>query len=535
VGLSQQIRRRSADAQQSLVQLAMLGRLTRDLPRFLRKPIDPEQAAVVVRRRLAARPERFLTLADRLIYRNPRSPYLRLLRAAGCERGDLQTLVRHEGIEGALHQLAERGVYVSFEEFKGHREIVRGSLRFAPSDADFDHPFAAPHIERRTGGTRSQGTLVRMALSYVAELAPSIAVTLQAHGLSRADQAIWQTASLMQLLRFARVGLPPVAWFHPVQPLPSKVRAVATCLRLYGRVLGCSLPGPAWSDAQSPHLMVAWLRDRVAAHGPICLTCYASSAVRVCATALARGISLSGVCFIVLGEPFTEAKRRVVEAAGAQVVVNYSAVEANTIAYGCAAPTAPDDLHLFTDSYAVIGLPRPVGGFGVEVDAFHLTSLLPSAPKVLLNVENGDYGTIARRDCTCFLGSLGLRDHLSYVRSHEKLTGEGMTFVKTRLVEVVEDVLPARFGGASTDYQVIEEETGDGLMRLSLLVSPGVGEVDPDDVRAAFLEEIGRGTELERYMARFWELANTVQVERRPPRATGVGKVLPFHLIRASR
>ena len=512
----------------------MLARLTRDLPRFLRNPIDPEQAAAVILRRLAARPQRFLGLADRLIYRNPRSPYLRLLRAVGCEPGDLRTLVQHEGVDGALRQLAERGVYVSFDEFKGQSEIVRGSLRFSPAEADFDHPYAAPHIERRTGGTRSRGTLVRTSISYVAELAPSIAVTLRAHGLSDADQAIWQTASLMQLLRFAKVGRPPVAWFHPVQPLPPKVRAVGRYLRTYGGVLGCPLPAPIWSDAQSPHLMATWLRRRASTHGSICLTSYASSAVRVCAAAVERGLSLRGVCFIVLGEPFTEAKRRVIESAGAQVIVNYSAVEANTIAYGCAAPTAPDDLHLFSDSYALIELARPVGAFGVEINAFRLTSLLPSAPKILLNVENGDYGTVTRRDCGCELGSLGLREHLSYVRSHEKLTGEGMTFVKTRLVEVIEDVLPARFGGASTDYQVIEEETDDGLMRLLLLVSPRVGEVDPDEVRNTFLYEIGRGTELERYMARFWELANTVQVQRRPPRATGVGKVLPFHLVRAN-
>ena len=198
---------------------------------------------------------------------------------------------------------------------------------------------------------------MRTSLSYVAELAPSIAVTLRAHGLADADQAIWQTASLMQLLRFARVGRPPVAWFHPVQPLSPKVRAVGSYLRIYGGLLGCSLPSPAWSDAQNPRLMATWLHQRAATRRPICLTSYASSAVRVCAAAVEGGLSLPGVCFIVLGEPFTEAKRRVIESAGAQVIVNYSAVEANTIAYGCATPTAPDDLHLFSDSYAVIELP----------------------------------------------------------------------------------------------------------------------------------------------------------------------------------
>src|SRR5438093_12224151 len=97
----------------------MLARLARDLPPFLRRPLGAAQAAQIIRRRLETRSERFLHLFERTVYPYPNSPYRRLLRAAGCEPGDLRALVASEGVDGALGRLADRGVYLSFEEFKG--------------------------------------------------------------------------------------------------------------------------------------------------------------------------------------------------------------------------------------------------------------------------------------------------------------------------------------------------------------------------------------------------------------------------------
>ena len=105
-----------------------------------------------------------------------------------------------------------------------------------------------------------------------------------------------------------------------------------------------------------------------------------------------------------------------------------------------------------------------------------------------------------------------------------------MTFVKTDLLRILEEVLPARFGGASTDYQLVEESR-DGLTSLTLLVSPRVGEVDEDLVRRTFLEHLGRGGASERLMARAWERARAVTIARHHPRATKAGKILPFHLL----
>src|SRR5437764_7541977 len=103
--------------------VGMLARLARDLPTYFRRPITVQRAEQIVRWRLETRTDRFLRGVERVVYGHRPSPYRRLLLAAGCELGDLRRLVEQEGLEGALEQLAGRGVYVSFDEFKGRREI----------------------------------------------------------------------------------------------------------------------------------------------------------------------------------------------------------------------------------------------------------------------------------------------------------------------------------------------------------------------------------------------------------------------------
>jgi hypothetical protein len=53
-----------------------------------------------------------------------------------------------------------------------------------------------------------------------------------------------------------------------------------------------------------------------------------------------------------------------------------------------------------------------------------------------------------------------------------------MTFAKSSLLRILEEILPARFGGASTDFQLVEEQREGGLSGLTLIVSPLIGSVD---------------------------------------------------------
>lgn len=504
-----------------------MARLARDLPSFLRHPLGPDEAARRIRHRLETRGQRFLALAQRAIFSEPRSPYRRLLANAGCEAGDLGGLVEREGLEGALTGLARQGVYLTFDEFKGRSPVVRGSTRLEFAPADFDNPSATAHVETRTGGSRGRAVPVRVSLAFLDEQAASTAVMLAAHGLTGHETMLWLQGAFSGLgpaLSFARLGRPPRAWFYPLPSVPAGGRLAIAWARALCRGLGQRVAAPRFNDLHDARTLAVHL----ARAAPTCVVTYASLAVRVANAARQSGLELAGTCFITMGEPFTAAKQRAVSAAGARAVPRYGFMEGGIVGYGCAAPSETDDMHLFADCLAVIPRRRetPVG----SVDALLFTSLLSSAPKVLLNVETGDEGRLEARACGCGLGALGLSVHVSRVHSFEKLSGEGMSFVGIDLHRILEDVLPARLGGTGDDYQVVEEEDDDGILRTILLVSPRAGALDERHALDVFLEALGAADRGGRIGADLWRRAGTVQVRRGWPLATGAGKVLPFHV-----
>ena len=107
-----------------------------------------------------------------------------------------------------------------------------------------------------------------------------------------------------------------------------------------------------------------------------------------------------------------------------------------------------------------------------------VTSLRRSASLLCLNVALGDRGDLSERRCGCPLERVGWRRHLSGIRSYEKLTGGGVTFYGTEVIRILEHVLPAEFGGAPTDYQLVEEEHETGSPLLTLRVHPSIGTID---------------------------------------------------------
>ncbi len=69
------------------------SRLAFGLRDFLHNTISLEQSKQVISARLQNRESNFLNLIQKGIYQNPNSPYLKLLKIAGCEFGDLESLV----------------------------------------------------------------------------------------------------------------------------------------------------------------------------------------------------------------------------------------------------------------------------------------------------------------------------------------------------------------------------------------------------------------------------------------------------------
>jgi hypothetical protein len=137
---------------------------------------------------------------------------------------------------------------------------------------------------------------------------------------------------------------------------------------------------------------------------------------------------------------------------------------------------------------------------------------------------------MSTRTCGCPMGRLGFSHHLSDIRSYEKLTSEGVTFLGTELLRLVEEVLPQRFGGAPTDYQLVEAEEGE-LSRIFVVASPALGPIEERDVVDLVLETLSAYPG-GRAMTEHWRQGGTLKVLRRDPYRTESAKVLPLHLRR---
>jgi hypothetical protein len=108
-----------------------------------------------------------------------------------------------------------------------------------------------------------------------------------------------------------------------------------------------------------------------------------------------------------------------------------------------------------------------------------------------------------------------------------------MTIIGTDLVRILEEVLPLKYGGASTDYQLLEEEDNAGQTRLSLVISPGVGVIDESAVKSTVLDELRRSkAKLSgKLAAGVWSQADTIRVKRMQP-VSKMGKIWTLHLLR---
>jgi len=180
-----------------------------------------------------------------------------------------------------------------------------------------------------------------------------------------------------------------------------------------------------------------------------------------------------------------------------------------------------------TDHLAVIQAPRRVGGS--TVDALLLTTLLPTARRILLNVEVDDFGIVEKRRCGCPLDDLGLSTHVRDVRSFGKLTAEAVTLVGSEMEHVIETVLPARFGGSSLDYQLAEEEDDEGFTRICLNVSPTVQIDDESALISAVLEGLETASISADLAGRLWNHAGAIRVRRVEPVIGRRDKVLPLY------
>ena len=514
------------------------ARLLWTLPGFLRHPVSLEEARATLCRRLQRREADFLNLARGAIYGNLASPYRQLLVLAGCEAGDLERLVSRDGVEGALTALCRHGVYLTVEEFKGRRPVVRGSTTLEVHPSQLLNPLANAHLPAQTGGTRGASTVVPIDLASLRDRCVDRRLQVDARGASGWVHAVWGVPggqAMGNILEFAGIGAPPARWFTSVDPatpdLHARYRWSARGLRWASLLAGVPLPAPEYVPAHDLLRIARWIAGVLSTGGTPCVSLYVSAGVRLCQAAGEAGLDLRGAQFTAGGEPLTEARLAVFREAGVEAVPAYSTIEAGRIGYGCVAPAMPDDYHLLHDLVALVQPGTDGEQRGLPSRALLVSSLRRTAPVVLLNVSLGDQAVLVERACGCPLETVGWTTHLHTVRSFEKLTLGGMMFLDRDVIRVLEEVLPARFGGGRTDYQLVEEEAARGRSALRLLVHPEVGPLDPQVVADAFLRAIGGGSGAERVMELEWRQAGLLCVERRPPLATPAGKILHVYQV----
>jgi hypothetical protein len=516
------------DAGLTLAGDALAGvRLAVRLNAYFRRPVTRDEALAVMRRRYDQREQTFLAIARRTIYANEESPYRRLLAVAGCEYEDLERLVSRDGLEGALGALFRQGVYLTVDEYKGRRPVVRGGVKLEVEPRRLRNPDARPDIYASTSGSRGARTVTGFDLRFVRDCAVNTCLFLDARGGTDWLKADWEGpggGAAFRLLKFSSFGAPVAAWFtrNERHVLRQAGELNAEFMRLGGRLAGVPFPPALWVSHENPQPLAQWMHGVLRAKRTPHVYGFVSSVVRLCQAAVDSGLDLRGAEFTLIGEPTTAARLAAVRRSGANGLPRYGSIEAGPIGYGCLNPEAPDDVHVQEDRVAVIqaGTDQATG---LPPAAMFVTVLNPTAPFVFLNVSMGDQARLLRRTCGCPMERLGRGLHLDTILSYEKLTAAGMTLLDTDVVRVLEETLPGRFGGVPSDYQLVEEEAEDGQPRLALVVHPGVGALDDREVVHVFRAGL-------RATGPLWDTPGFLRVERRPPVATASGKILHLHL-----
>jgi hypothetical protein len=508
------------------------------LPGFLARRMSPEEARAIILDRIQSRERNFLRAIEQGVFANPRSPYRALFEIAGCTQADVAEMLPREGVDGTLRRLRDAGVYLSFEEFKGRQPIVRGSRTVTAQPEDFDNPGFDKYFHITTGGSTGRGRRVLMDLEYFGSRIPMNIVAERCLGTAGLPSAHWFDIppghGLGSVLQSVPAGRVPELWYTPIRGgrdgTSIRFRLATQASLAVARLAGHRLPWPKYLPLDRAEVLAEWLQATLRTRGPCVVRGQVSRVLRIAVAARERGIDLSGAILIGGGEPPTTAKVAVIKSTGATFRSSYFFVEAGPVGYSCTTSEDPNDQHFLKDHLAMIQAPRQVPGFDRSVGAFYYTTLLPTAPKLLLNVESDDYGVLARRSCGCPWEALGFTDHVSEIRSFKKLSGEGVTLIGSDMERVLEEILPARFGGSPLDYQLIEEEDEQGFTRLTLLVSPSVELTDEQGAIQTVLEGLRTCGAIGDLSRALFQQADTFRIRRETPRLTRHGKFMPLQL-----
>jgi hypothetical protein len=108
-----------------------------------------------------------------------------------------------------------------------------------------------------------------------------------------------------------------------------------------------------------------------------------------------------------------------------------------------------------------------------------------------------------------------------------------MTLVGSDIERILDEFLPAQYGGTALDYQFAEEEDQRGFTRIILRVAPRIHVDDESQMIEYVLESLKKLGGAATIAQTTWRDAGTLAVRRETPVMTARGKLLPLDMKRA--
>jgi len=505
---------------------------------FLHEKISLSECQDIIKEGITYREEFFLSFIKKTIYENKKSPYLELLKLSHIGYEDIKRMVSRTGIEEALKVLKDEGVYITYEEFKKEKEVIRKGKAFTFKKEDFLNPFLDRLGKVYSGFSSGAPTKIDFSIEYLMQRLIHEAVVFDLHKFTEAPLGVWlptvPAVTALYPMRLQKIGVSPEIWF-------SQFRSPNEDLFLHKRMffimkghLWRSFVGARWPRAKyvslrDAYIVTNWAANMIKRYSKCSIQTFVSSAVRICAVAKEKGLNIAGTKFSLAGESLTERKRKEIEEAGCKIIISYYFTEGGIAGCSCDNPeNKADEIHFFKDNFAVIQNLREIAS--EKINLFLFTCFYQGCPIIMLNMENGDYGVIEEKRCGCSLDQYGLFDHIYNIRSYEKINCEGMTFCTSDISNIVEEEFPVQFGGSTIDYQVVEEEDKTGLTRLCIYVSPEIKNIDEEKARQILFDKLSFGGKNSQQI-KSWEEAGTVLVKRKYPLETPRGKIFPFYKV----
>jgi phenylacetate-coenzyme A ligase PaaK-like adenylate-forming protein len=505
---------------------------------FLHNTVTHDEIRTTIRQQIENREENFLKTLKSNVFDYPRSPYLKLFQAANITFPDVEKMVATQGLDGTLDALYDANVYVTFEEYKGRVPLKRGNVELHLSESDFDSPNLEAAMIGATGGSTGKPTRTKMDFKYLAQGGKHIAINRHTHGISDVITVHWfgllpETTTMGAVLAFAHVGNNITHWFSTIRGNKSNTGwfyIFLTYVMIFmARFHGFKFPFPKHVSIDDPLPIVNTIAEILKNGNGVVMSSTASKCARISLCAQQQGIDLTGVIIFGLSEPSTSAKVAMIEASGAKFLNYYATTETGEIGLPCANPVDHTDVHFMSNHLAMIQRPQEV--FDQTVNTFHFTTLLPTSPKTLLNVQLDDYGIVEERDCGCPLHEMGFTTHIRQMSSFRKLTGEGVTLVGSDMVHILEHILPSKFGGSLLDYQLVEEENKQGFTKLVLYVDPSVPIHNENALIQAFLDAMKQSAPSVRLAQAEYQTGDVVSIRREKPIVTSRGKYFPIRTL----